>query len=178
VRRLLVGVALGMALAVGAIGLILWAGGVAVVKAYRVPARSMVPAIEPGERVAAIEFFGPVEADRGDIVAYRAPSRAAALCGHTGGVFLHRIVGLPGERVVSRRGRLFVNGSPLPEPYVEGGRRGDLSGSWRVGRGGYFVLGDNRMESCDSRVWGSVPTNNLVAEVVATYWPPSRFTFR
>jgi signal peptidase I len=171
VRRLLVGVAL----AVGAVAVLLWVGGLEV---YRSPGTSMVPAIKPDDRVVAVEFVGPVEPERGDIVAYRAPRRAGPLCGHAGGVFIHRIVGLPGERVVSRRGRLFVNGELLRESYVDANRRGDLSGSWRVRRGRYFVLGDNRVESCDSRVWGSVPANSLIGEVFATYWPPRRFTFR
>jgi signal peptidase I len=173
VRRLLV----GLALAIGAAAVLLWLGGLAVVKTHRIPSVSMVPTIERGDRVAAMQFVGPVEPDRGDLVTYRTPRRTAALCGQ-GGVFLHRIVGLPGERVVSRRGRMFVDGSPLRESYVEEDRRGDVSGSWRVPRGAYFVLGDNRTESCDSRVWGSVPRERLIGEVFATYWPPGRVSFR
>ena len=177
-RRLLVGVALGLALAVGAVVVLLGLGGLGVVETYRIPSVSMEPTLELGDRVAAIRFVGPVEAERGDIVAYRIPRRAEVLCGNAGGVFIHRIVGLPGERVVSRRGRLFVDGARLPEPYVETDRRGDLVGSWDVLRRGYFVLGDNRVESCDSRVWGSVPEKSLIGEVSATYWPPDRVSFR
>lgn len=176
-RRLLVRVALGLAVVLGACVVLLLVGGLGVVKTYRIPSTSMVPTVEPGDRVAAVRFAGPVEPDRGDLVTYRTPPRAAALCG-TGGTFLHRIVGLPGERVVSRRGRVFVDGSPLRESYVEEERRGDVSGRWRVPRGAYFVLGDNRTASCDSRVWGSVPRARLIGEVFATYWPRSRASFR
>jgi signal peptidase I len=166
-----------VAVVVCAVVLLALVGGIALVRVYRIPSLSMMPAVESGDRVAVIRFAGPVQPDRGDVVAFRTPRRASALCGQ-GGVFLQRIVGLPGERVVSRRGRLFVDGSRLRERYVAAGRRGDVSGSWRVPRGAYLVLGDNRTQSCDSRVFGPVPEGNLIGQVFATYWPPDQLSFR
>ena len=151
--------------------------GITLVEGYQIPSVSMAPTLEEGDRVAVIRFEAPAEPDRGDLVAYTRTARAADRCGSPG-VSVHRIIGLPGETVVERRGRVAVEGRPLREPYVARGRRGALSGSWDVEPGGYFLLGDNRTESCDSRVFGAIPEDNLIGEVFATYWPPSRFTFR
>jgi signal peptidase I len=173
VRRTLLGLLLALGLGIALFQL----GALVFVKAYKLPTASMEPTVSRGDRVGVIRFVGRVEPDRGDVVAFRAPRRVAALCGQSG-TFLKRIVGLPGERIVERRGRLFVNGSPLREPYVAAARRDDVSGTWRVPRGAYFVLGDNRRASCDSRAWGAVPEHRLIGEVFVTYWPPSRFSFR
>lgn len=172
-RRALLGLLIGLGVGFALFQL----GALVFVTAYKLPTASMEPTVSRGDRVGVIRFVGRIEPDRGDIVAFRPPQRVKALCGQTG-TFLKRIVGLPGERIVERRGRLFVDGAPLREPYVEPGRRDAVSGSWRVPRGAYFVLGDNRRESCDSRVWGAVPRKRLIGEVFVTYWPPSRFSFR
>jgi signal peptidase I len=173
VRRLVLGLVIGIVAGLALFQL----GALLVVKAYRLPTASMEPTVRRGDRVGVIRFVGRVDPDRGDIVAFRATRRVAALCGQSG-VYLKRIVGLPGERVVERAGRMFVDGARLAEPYVAAGRRDAISGSWRVPPGAYFVLGDNRRASCDSRVWGAVPRGNLIGEVFLTYWPPRRFGFR
>jgi signal peptidase I len=172
-RRLVLGLILGIVAGLALFQL----GALLVVKAYRLPTASMEPTVQRGDRVGVVRFVGRVEPNRGDIVAFRATRRVAALCGQSG-VYLKRIVGLPGERVVERAGRVFVDGTRLAEPYVGAGRRDAISGSWLVPAGAYFVLGDNRRASCDSRVWGAVPRANLIGEVFLTYWPPRRFGFR
>ena len=73
-----------------------------------------------------------------------------------------------------RNGYISINGRPLMEPYIKRGRRDNGTETWQVPKGQYFVLGDNRTQSCDSRDWGSVPRNNLIGPVVARYWPFSR----
>ena len=67
----------------------------------------------------------------------------------------------------------------LVEPYVDASRRGRASGSWpRVAPGHYFVMGDNRARSCDSRTWGTVPRGSLIGPVILTYWPPNHLSLR
>jgi signal peptidase I len=88
---------------------------------------------------------------------------------------IKRIVGLPGEKVSMRNGYVFINGTRLDEPYVGPRYRGDESGDWgRVPKHAYFVLGDNRPMSCDSRSWGVVPRDNIIGRAEVTYWPPDR----
>jgi signal peptidase I len=96
-----------------------------------------------------------------------------------GSTFVKRIVGLPGERVSELDGVIYINGEGLMEPYVDRSRRGRETASWqRIASDRYFVLGDNRMHSCDSRNWGTVPRGDLIGPVMLTYWPPSRGSFR
>jgi len=86
-----------------------------------------------------------------------------------------RIVGLPGEVVSERNGLVYVDGRKLAEPYVSPSRRDDRTAEWpRIAPDHYFVLGDNRSGSCDSRAWGTVPRENLIGPVFLTYWPLSR----
>jgi signal peptidase I len=76
--------------------------------------------------------------------------------------------------VTERHGFVSIDGRPLPEPYIKRGYRDDMSGSWHVPSGEYFVLGDNRAQSCDSRFWGSVPRHNLIGPLVAIFFPFNR----
>jgi signal peptidase I len=118
--------------------------------------------------------------ERGDIVVFKAPA-AADRCGLNdgGSVFVKRIVGLPGEVVSERNGIIHVNGARLLEPYVAPPRRGNETGSWpRIAAGHYFVLGDNRQHSCDSRAWGTVPRKSMIGPATLTYWPPTRLSRR
>ena len=153
-----------------------------IAKPYRVPSASMEPTLHcarPGDacharfndRVIANRLsyrFG--DPKRGQIVVYHAPAGA---CG-VGGTFVKRLIGLPGETISELNGRIFVNGTPLREPYVDPSLRGLEDGQWHVPKGEYFFLGDDRVNSCDSRRWGSVPRSSLIGRAVAVYWPPSR----
>jgi signal peptidase I len=163
---------------------------VAVLKLYRIPSSSMEPTIHcarpaPGctagssDRVAALRVEWPFDSvGRGDIVAFNTPPNAERLCG-VGGTFIGRIVGLPGERWAQRRGFVFVDGERLEEPYVDDERRDRRTyPARRIPAGHYFVQGDNRAQSCDSRIWGPLPENNLVAKALLTYWPPDRVALR
>jgi signal peptidase I len=90
-----------------------------------------------------------------------------------------RIVGLPGEVVSERNGDVYIDGKQLKEPYVDQRRRDAITRTWpRVPSGQYFVMGDNRAASCDSRTWGTVPRKNLIGPVLLTYWPLNRISFR
>jgi signal peptidase I len=163
-----------------------------VAKPYRIPSPSMEPTLHCAKPVEHCEgrFSDRVIADRlayrfraprrGEIVVFEAP-QAADRCGlgDGGSTFVKRIVGLPGEVVSARDGVIHIDGERLVEPYVAPPRRGHESGNWpRVATGHYFVLGDNRTRSCDSRTWGTVPRSNLIGPVKLTYWPPNRLSFR
>ncbi len=178
---------------VGAIAIVLaikaW-----VVNPYRIPSSSMEATLHcarpaPGcearfsDRVLANRFIYHFrDPQRGDVIVFQTPPAAKAKCG-AGGTFVKRIVGLPKERVQMRLKRgaayVYVNGKRLDEPYIENDRR-DIGPeeTYRVPAGHYFVMGDNRSQSCDSRVWGSVPRDNIIGEVFMTYWPPQRISFR
>ena len=157
-------------------------------KLYRIPSAAMEPTLRcaaPGlrcsgkadDRVLAIRLRWPFRGvSRGDIVAFRTPRRADTVCGSSG-VFVKRVIGLPGETFAERKGVVYVNGKPLTERYVKL-REHESFARRRVPSGSYFLLGDARSQSCDSRVFGPVPRKNLLARVVATYWPPTRIVVR
>jgi len=161
-----------------------------VVNPYRIPSSSMEPSLhcaepQPGclanysDRVLANRFIYHFrDPHRGDIVVFNTPPLALEKCG-AGGTFVKRIIGLPGDTVNERKGRVSINGRPLDEPYVpQSERNPQANGSWTVPRGAYFMMGDNRAQSCDSREWGSVPRSDLIGPVFAVYWPPQRISFR
>ena len=107
---------------------------------------------------------------QGDIVVFKTPPETAVKCG-TSGLFVKRVIGLPSETVhEDAHGRIDIDGTRLSEPYIRRARRLEdtqFSGkTWHVPRGDYFVLGDNRPASCDSRVWGGVPKKNISGPVV------------
>jgi signal peptidase I len=163
-----------------------------VAKPYRIPTASMEPTLHCAKPAANCEgrFSDRVIAnrlayrfrdpERGEIVVFEAPATAERCEGGDGGsAFVKRIVGLPGELVSERDGAIYINGDRLIEPYVEPSRRGQGNGSWpRVAPGHYFVLGDNRIHSCDSRTWGTVPRSSMIGPALFTYWPPRRVSFR
>ena len=165
-----------------------------VVNPYRIPSSSMEPTLHcarpaPGcearfsDRVLANRFIYHFhDPHRGDIVVFKTPPAAKAKCG-AGGTFVKRIIGLPGEtvqiRVRNGLGYVYIDGQRLDEPYIQRSRR-DIgpAESFKVPKGDYFMMGDNRAQSCDSRVWGPVPRGNIIGKVFMTYWPPQRISFR
>ena len=158
-----------------------------VVNPYRIPSSSMEPTLHcaggPGcearlsDRVLANRFIYHFRSPhRGEIVVFKTPPQAKARCG-AGGTFVKRLIGLPGDRWAERNGYVYINGKKLNESYIKPDRRDtETHDQITIPKGMYFMMGDNRASSCDSRVWGPVPRKNLIGEVFATYWPPNRIS--
>jgi signal peptidase I len=164
-----------------------------VAKPYRIPTASMEPTLhcarptdgceaQFSDRVIACEicyrFSSP---ERGQVVVFHAPAQAATSC-DGGGVFVKRLIGLPRETVhEDEHANIWIDGRKLVEPYISSSVRATdtkfRGETWHVPPDSYLMLGDNRGNSCDSRVWGAVPRSSLIGPVVATYWPPTRLSF-
>jgi signal peptidase I len=140
-----------------------------VAQAFRVQGTSMEPLLEDGERIVVNKFlyrFRPIE--RGDVVVFWYPGDPSVS-------FIKRVVGLPGDLVEIRAGQLYVNGMPVREDYLPAAFRDhDNYPPREVRRGYYFVLGDHRRSSNDSRSWGEVPEKYIYGRAVFRFWPLDR----
>src|SRR6202158_4149003 len=136
----------------------------------KVEGTSMAPLLSDQERIFINKFvyrFEPIE--RGDVVVFWYPLDHSKS-------FIKRVVGLPGETIEIRRGAVYVNEKVVPEPYVPP-QYEDLSafGPVRVARDSYFVMGDHRISSNDSRVFGAVANRYIYGRAVFAYWPVDHF---
>ena len=155
-------------------------------KPYRIPSASMEPTLRCARPASGCTagFSDRILADRltyrfrdprrGEIVVFTAPAQARLDC-EGGGTFVKRVIGLPGDTVAERRGVVYIDGKPLREPYVAASDRDSRTQSFgRVPAHSYFVMGDNRANSCDSRAWGAVPRGSILGRAILTYWPLER----
>jgi len=135
----------------------------------QVEGTSMMPRLENHERIFINKFiyhFRPIA--RGDVVVFRYPL-------DTSKSYIKRVIGLPGDEVSIQDGHVLVNGSPLCEPYVPATYLDDQSYPVvHVGPAHYFVLGDHRSSSNDSREWGTVDRQLIYGKAVLVYWPPDQ----
>ena len=151
------------------------------VKPYRIPSESMENTLLIGDRVLvdriSWRFTAP---QRGEIVVFHSPL--------AGPVLIKRIIGMPGDVISLRDGYVYINGKRLVEPYVRtvagraeptqpftNGLPWSLQRPYRVPAGMYFMMGDNRTDSGDSREFGPVARGQLVGHAFWRYWPPGRF---
>lgn len=150
----------------GSIGVSLLAAGAAsgVLRRFEIRESSMAPELESGDWVMAKRRIGSPA--RGDIVVLEDPMG-------TGMNLVKRVVGVPGEHMGIKDGRVTVNGVVLADRWASGVTR--PSGTWDVPDDHIWILGDNRQQSrADSRVFGAVPIELITWQIVATYWPMSR----
>ncbi len=177
-------VALGLALGIQAF----------LVKPFRIPSESMVPTLEVGQRVLVdrVSFrFG--DPGRNDVVVFKPPAGADTnTCGvqHPSDTacpeptpersdtnFIKRVVGLPGDRLRVVDGAVYINGRRQDGSFARlDANCGicNLPGEITVPEDHYFMMGDNRGESADSREWGPVPKKWIIGKAFMTYWPPGR----
>jgi signal peptidase I len=129
----------------------------------RVESISMLPTLDPGDFVVVNKIaYWLGEPERGDVIVFRLPRDITQR-------YIKRTIGLPGEQVDIRAGNVYIDGQEINEPYLQvSTTRG---GSWQVPEGSIFVLGDNRNNSSDSRIWGVVPLDNIVGKAFFVYWP-------
>lgn len=140
-----------------------------VVEAFWIPSESMVPTLEVGDRVLANKFiYRFTEPKRGDIIVFRSVENPNE-------ELIKRVVGVPGDRVSVRAGRLYVNDELQKEPYVnKAAPDRSFAPSVKVPPNSVFVMGDNRANSRDSRFFGPVPEENIEGEAFLLFWPPNR----
>ncbi len=180
----IVAVALGLALGIQAF----------LVKPFRIPSESMVPTLDVGQRVlvdrVTLRFGDP---DRGDIMVFKPPRGADDnVCGssHPEGSacprptkersdtnFIKRVVAVGGDRLSIRDGRVVLNGKVQKEPFIRPSADCEiceLPTEITIPKGHYFMMGDNRGESADSREWGPIPKKWMIGKAFVTYWPPKK----
>ncbi len=162
-----------------------------VVEAFYIPSESMVPTLEVGDRVLVNKFiYRFTEPERRDVVVFKTPEGVdnsvdgnpiARLIGWFQGKrderqdLIKRVVGLPGDTIAVRNGRLFVNGERQKEPYLNKSLPDQsFFQQTTVPQGKVFVMGDNRTNSRDSRFIGPIPKENIEGEAFLRFWPPGR----
>ncbi len=121
-----------------------------------------IPFFDPGDNPVHHLFGTPA---RGDVIVFVSPTNPDR-------DFIKRVIGVPGDTVEIRDGVVFVNEEPLVEPYITG-RTGCPCGPWEVAPGTYFVLGDHRNNSSDSRVIGAIREGSIIGKALFSYWPLS-----
>ena len=138
------------------------------VQAYTVRYSCMIPSIEEGEWLMvskASYFFSDPE--RGDIIIFEPPVSSQF-------PYIKRVIGLPGETVEIRDGKVLIDGIPLVEEYIREPPKYTMS-PVVIPSGEYFVLGDNRNNANDSHAGWTVPRENIIGEAWFVYWPPNRW---
>jgi signal peptidase I len=150
------------------ISLILFAAINFVSARIRVESVSMRETLLPGDFVLVnrmaynVRDFTTGEVKRGDVIVFDPPFAAPE-------PYIKRVIGLPGEVVSIKDGRLFVDDTLMQESYIQVSFHSN--GSWEVPQNEIFVMGDNRNNSSDSRSWGTVPIENIIGKALFVYWP-------
>jgi signal peptidase I len=145
-------------LAAVALALALRAG----IQLYAIPSASMSPTLEPGDGILATPYL-LASPRQGDVVVFRSPAG-------NGEFLVKRIVAVPGDLIDSRLGRVRIGGYTLTEPYLRRQTESGMIPAQIVPERSYFVLGDNRAESVDSRAWGVIPEEQIVARARVVIW--------
>ena len=146
-----------------------------VAEARFIPSGSMEPTLQIDDRLVVEKIsyrFNPPE--RGDIIVFQAPQAALDAVGSTTrDAYIKRVIGLPGDTVEVKEGKVLINGEALSENYIQA----PPAYTWgpdTVPEDQYLVLGDNRNSSSDGHVWGFLPRESIIGRAVVRFWPPDR----
>ena len=140
-----------------------------VVQPFWIPTGSMIPTLMPNDRVLALKIvYRFTDPQPGDIVVFLPPNGESK-------DYIKRVVAVGGQSIKIVDGKVFVNGKPLSEPYLspeycDSGTMKEI----KIPEGYYFVMGDNRPNSLDSRVFGPIPRSAIIGKAVVIYWPLDR----
>lgn len=134
----------------------------AAIHIYSIPSASMAPTLHIGDQILVTPYFRRSAPDRGHVIVFHSPA--------TGELLVKRVVAVPGDLLDSRLGRVRIGGHTLPEPYVLREAATRAIPAQIVPASSYFVLGDNRDESADSRSWGFVPRERVVGRARMVLW--------
>jgi signal peptidase I len=141
---------------------------------FWIPSASMTPTLGVYDRILVQKaFFGPGDVREGDIVVFGHPPRDD--CPGPAGDLVKRVIALPGQAIYSSGNSIYVNARRLAEPYLPpddplGPPIASRQHPYRVPAGEFYVLGDNRSDSCDSRFWGPIQGSSIVGQVVLLWW--------
>jgi signal peptidase I len=135
---------------------------------YEVQSISMEPTLHEGQYLIVSKIsYWLHRPERGDIIVLDPPNGRSEI------PYIKRIIGLPGEKVDVRDGRVWINGIALNEPYISGPPT--YIENRVLGDNEYMVLGDNRNNSSDSHIWGVLPRENIIGKSIFRYWPPEKW---
>ncbi|MDA8196938.1 MAG: signal peptidase I [Actinomycetota bacterium] len=147
-----------------------------IVQSFYIPSGSMIPTLQINDRILVSKInFGLFGVKRGDIVVFRRPP--ADKVDPTIQDLVKRVIGLPGDTISAKNGVVYIDGHPLAETYLPKNDPTYNLTPIKVPAGDYFMMGDNRTDSYDSRFFGPVPGSLFVGQVVMRYYPLSRIGF-
>ena len=148
-----------------------------VFQTFYIPSGSMEPTLQIGDRIIVSKLSYHLHSvHRGDIVVFHAPPKEATVCADpTVKDLVKRVIGLPGETIWSQGNTIYINGAALAQPWFPATALGPAIPKQTIPANNYFVMGDNRTNSCDSRMWGPLPGGDLIGHVILKIWPLSQF---
>lgn len=160
-----------------------------IVQAYKIPSGSMIPTLQIGDHLFVSKFFYGTkvpftkeiiwrfrEPKRKDIIVFKCPNDPDK-------DFIKRVIGVPGDKIMVKQKTVYINDKPIEEPYViksipSSININSIRDNWKefqvVPKDNYFVMGDNRDASYDSRFWGPLPRDLIKGKALCIYWPPNR----
>ena len=145
------------------IAIVLAIGVRAALRLYVIPSSSMAPTLVPGDHIVVTPYRFGKKPNRGDVIVFRSPRADDEL-------MIKRVIGTPGDLVETRAGRVIVCGHALTEPYVTAQATSGAIAPQIIPADSYFVLGDNRADSLDSRSWGVLPREAVLGRARVVLW--------